>query len=76
MPGLSTATITGVTGPAKTVTATVLSDVSRVDFQLANTQVLQVTQQPGMKIREFDLSATATLTATISSGVVTLTISQ
>lgn len=72
---LGSATITSKDGPAQTVTAQALSDVSRVDFQLLNS-ILQITQAPGGKIKEYDLAATTTITATISSGVMALTVSQ
>lgn len=71
----SSATITGKTGPAQTVTALSLTDVRSFLFNVAPTSVLQVTLNDG-RVREFDIAATATVTATISSGVMALTINQ
>lgn len=76
MPALSQVTVTSKDGAGQTVTAQVLTDVSRIDFQVGDRGVVQITQKPGTTIKEYDLSATATLTATISSGVITMVINQ
>jgi hypothetical protein len=71
----STATITGKTGPGLTVTAISLSDVRSFLFNLSPSSVLKVTLNGG-EVRDFDLGATTTITATISGGIMALTISQ
>lgn len=73
MPAPSTVTVTSKDGPAQAVSAQILSSVSRIDFQLADS-IVQITNA-GI-IKEYDIAATLTLTATISSGVITMTINQ
>lgn len=70
------ATVTGKTGPDRTVTAAVLADVQRMDFQLADKR-LQVflPNQAGDQIKEFDLSTVTTVTFTISAGNYTIVVS-
>jgi hypothetical protein len=74
MPALSQVTVTAKDGPAQTVTAQVVTDVSRIDFQVGKNGIVQITS--GGVIKEYDIAATATLTATISSGVITMVINQ
>lgn len=71
----SGATVTGKTGPARTVTSQVLSNVTEIDLQIAR-NVVFITSNG--KIFEFDLAATTTFTISISgaNGVYTVTISQ
>jgi hypothetical protein len=69
----NTATITGKAGPGLTVTATVLNNVTDIDFNLVG-YVLTITGS-GYR-QEFDLYNTATVTYTISSKIATVTISQ
>lgn len=71
----STATITSKTGPAITVTSLALTDVRSFNFQVSPTSVLKVTFTDG-RVTDFDIAATATVTATISSGVMAVTVSQ
>jgi hypothetical protein len=73
MPAGSTATITAKAGAATTVTALALTGITDIDFRLANS-ILQITENS--RIHEFDISATTTITATISAGVMALTVSQ
>ena len=69
----NTATVTGKTGPARTVTAVVLTGVTDMDFNL-QAFVLKVECDQGHA--EFDLYNTTTVTYTIASKVATVTISQ
>ena len=71
----STATITGKTGPAVTVTSAVINNVVRLEVLTAPKSVLFVQESSG-KIREFDLNGTTTFTVTPSTGNLTITISQ
>jgi len=70
----NTATVTGKTGPGVTVTALVFTNPRQVNFDL-NAQQLSVMDSIGY-VSTFDLHATATITATASSGVFTFTVSQ
>ena len=70
----STVTYTGKTGPAQTVTTLVMTNVRDIDFN-ALESVLYVTLQDGA-VRQFDLKATTTITASASSGNLTFTVSQ
>jgi hypothetical protein len=74
MPAASQVTITAKDGPAQTVTAQVLTGVSRIDFQVKNNGIVQITADGVVK--EYDIAASATLTATIASGVITMVINQ
>ena len=65
------ATLTLVTGPAVTMTAGVINDVNRIDFNVAG-EVLFVTS--GSTIKQFALSGSNTITLTASGGNYTLTI--
>ena len=69
----STATVTAKTGPALTATAMVLTGVTKMNFVTFPTSTLQVVCDQGQPY--FDIQADTTLTATISAGVITLTIS-
>lgn len=74
----SSATITSKTGPAQAVTSLALTNVRSFTFGLAiggPQSVLKVTNTSGV-VTDFDIAATATITATISSGVMALTVSQ
>lgn len=73
----STATITGKTGIAQAVTALAISPVRGFTFNLVgpNAGTLKVVNTSGV-VTDFDIAATATVTATISSGVMALTVSQ
>lgn len=71
----STATVTGKTGPAQTVTSAVINNVVRLEVLTAPKSVLFVQESNG-KIREFDLNGTTTFTVTPSTGNLTITISQ
>lgn len=70
----SQATITSVTGPARTVTSQVLSNLTEFNLQLGGKSVL-MTVADG-KRQEFDIAATDTLTCTIADGVATIVVSQ
>jgi hypothetical protein len=67
-------TITGKTGPDRAITAAVINDVQRVDFQLADNrlQVHRVSSQP---VAEFDLKTVTAVTFAISGGNYTITVS-
>jgi hypothetical protein len=67
-------TITGKTGPAVTVTAQVLTNVTQFNMALGGKSFLEVFCDQGRK--EYDLNATTTLTCTISAGNATLVVSQ
>lgn len=70
----STVTFTGQLGPGLTITAKVFSNVTDVDFQI-DRGVLQITHGIPQQITHLELSNTATVTDTISSGNHTFTIS-
>jgi competence protein ComGC len=69
----SQVTVTGKTGPAQTVTAQVLTNVTQFNLDLER-DVAQVVSN-GL-IKEFDISATATITDSISGGNHTIVINQ
>jgi len=63
------ATVTAKTGPDRQLTAAVLNDVQGIDFQLDSKRLfVQVAQQAGDNIKEFDLSTVTTVTVTIAAG--------
>jgi len=63
------ATVTAKTGPDKQLTGIVLNDVQGIDFQLDSKRLfVQVAQQAGDNIKEFDLSTVTTVTVTIAAG--------
>lgn len=70
----SSATVTGKTGPAVTVTSLSLTGVTELQVLTAPKSVVQITHSKG--ISQFDLAATTTFTVTPSSGNLTITISQ
>ncbi len=70
---MSSATVTGATGPAKTVTALALPNVTRVDFQLAR-GVCAIDYGSNQHI-DVDYVTTVTVTDTISGTVSTFAIS-
>ncbi len=74
---VSSATITAKTGPAQAVAALPIANVRSFLFSLTgpNAGVLKVTNTSGV-VTDFDIAATATVTATISSGVMALTVNQ
>jgi hypothetical protein len=69
----NTATVTGKTGPALTVTAVILTGVTDMNFDL-HAYVLKIDCDQGHP--EFDLYNTTTVTYTIASKIATVTISQ
>lgn len=63
------ATVTAKTGPDRTNTALVLSDVVGVDFQLSDKRLfVQVGPGVGDNIKEYDLTGVTTVTCTITGG--------
>ena len=70
---MSTITVTGPTGPGKTLTAVVFNLVTRLEFDLAG-QNLRIVSDGG-KNTNIDLNTIATVTYTISAHVATVTIS-
>lgn len=61
-------TVTGKTGPDRTLTAAVIPNVVGVDFQLSDKRLfIQTEQGAGDNIKEFDLTFT-TVTFTITAG--------
>lgn len=69
------ATITGKTGPDKTVTAAVIPNVQGVDFQLDTKRLFVATDTTsGDNIKEFDLSLTTAVTVAIVAGNWTVTV--
>ena len=71
----TTATVTGKTGPAQTITAQVITNVVRLEVLPYPKSVCSIQDSSG-KIQEFDIQATTTFTVTPSSGNLTITISQ
>lgn len=69
----STATVTAKTGIAQTVTALALTGVTEYTFTPYPKSVLKVVSNQGTTY--FDIQADTTLTATISGGVMAVTIS-
>lgn len=69
----NTATVTGVIGPAMTVTSLVLTNVTDIDFNLA-AQTVTITCDQGKPC--FDLYGTTTVTYSVSSHIATVAISQ
>ena len=69
-----TLTITGKIGAGITVTSLVLTNVSKIEFDLA-ANVIRVFQSSLNKITEFDYAVEATVTWTISGTTATITIS-
>ena len=63
-----TLTYTGVTGPAQALTATVFSNVQRLEFDVAK-EVLHVVYDQPEKTAHLDIRASATMTATLVAGV-------
>jgi hypothetical protein len=68
-------TITAPIGPGKGPTATVLTDVTALEFLFNPKSTLKVKHGKG-KTSDFDISASDTWTATIAAGVGTVTVSQ
>lgn len=71
------ATVTATTGPAKTVTAKVISGIKRfaVDIDKQMLYVNVTNSDPTGPNMEFALTNTVTFTVTVSAGNYTLTIS-
>ena len=67
-------TITGTTGPGKSVTAMVFTDVVDIDVDF-NRNVIKITRSGANGIIYFDYSANATLTWTITAGATAIVIS-
>lgn len=61
------ATVTAKTGPDRLVTGMVIPNVLGIDFQLADKRLfIQVENQAGDTIREFELTSVTTVTFTIN----------
>ena len=69
---VSTATITGTTGPGKALTAQVFSDVEA--FTFVNGKELLVLQRTGGVTTYIDISTQTTITLTVSGTLYTLTV--
>ena len=70
-----TLVFTGPTGPASTVTALSLTGLRNIEFDFT-AQVVKTTDEFG-RVKSFDIHATTTFTASITTGVlVTETLSQ
>lgn len=69
-----TVTITAPTGPGVLASAQVITNVRQLAFNF-DEPTAQITYEDG-RVQSFDLSATATITATAASGVFTVTINQ
>ncbi len=67
-------TYTGATGPAKTLTSTVFSDVKSLKFD-AEHGIVTVEHGSPKQTAHLDLTALSSATVTLSSGVVTATLS-
>jgi hypothetical protein len=69
-------TVTGKTGPDRTVTAAVIPNVLGLDFQLDSNRLFVATQTAvGDNIKEFDLSLTTAVTVSITTGNWTVVVS-
>ncbi len=68
-------TYTGVIGPGTTITSAVFNDVTILHLDFAR-GVAEITYGTPSKIACVEISATTTLTDTISSGAHTIVISQ
>lgn len=71
-----TATITGVIGPARAVTATVFSNVSWFAID-TDKEILDIRWVNGGRVvqQQIEIAAATTITCTVSTNVYTLTIS-
>ena len=65
-------TYTGTTGPAKTLTATVLNNLKQLTFDSEHGTLIA---KAGNRTHHLDLVARSTITITISAGVITATVS-
>ena len=66
-------TITAKTGPDKPVTAGVIPNVQRIDFNLAG-KLVQI-YADGVNVKEFDINPSTTTTFTITAGQYAMVIS-
>lgn len=74
MADTSTATVTGVTGPGKALTAKVFQRVAGADFNFQN-NVLRINFVDANKgPLEVDIAADTTFTLTVTAGVYALTV--
>lgn len=72
----SQVTLTGPTGPARTMTAQVFQNASQVILDL-DRKIIQVVQSQGRVTPiEMDIAATTTITDTITSGNHAIVVSQ
>jgi hypothetical protein len=69
-----TATITGVVGPASTVTAQVFTNITSFTFDMVN-NVVQFTQSDPNRTQQIAISAATTVTITKSGSTYVVTIS-
>jgi hypothetical protein len=68
-------TITGKTGPDRTISAMVISNVIGIEFDLVGKRLFISTEQAvGDNIKEFDLNITTAVTFVISGGNYTVTV--
>lgn len=70
----ATVTITGKIGPGNTVTSLVFTNVTGVNFQIANNTIDIEQADSAERHSVFDYDATATVTYSISGNVATITI--
>lgn len=69
-------TVTAKTGPNRTNTAAVLTNVDRVDLDLAKAKVqVYLQNQAGNQIKEYDLVGVTAVTVTITAGQYAVVIS-
>ena len=66
-------TITGKTGPGSTVTALVLTGVTRIEYDTDPRSVIRIYHDKG--VTDVDIEAQTTWSTTLSSGNITVTIS-
>lgn len=73
----STATITGVVGPARAMTAQVLSNVTFFSID-TNNEILDIAYDNGSgpQRRQISIAAAATITITVSGNAYTITIAN
>lgn len=76
MPNVGTATITATTGAGRTVTSKVITGIKAffVDIEKQMIFFKQINDDPTGPSQEYALGSTMTFTATIASGVWTITI--
>lgn len=71
----ATVTVTGVIGPAISVTATVFTNVASFTFNTVGAEILTLTFSDGRNPIDISIAAATTITCTVSGSAYTLTVS-